>query len=75
MAATHGCEIHAHEKPLPGEEQLEDLPLFMSGLAPLEEPRAKQDINLQISVSPHAGQVHRSSLSEERTRCSKVFPH
>ena len=75
MAAAHGCEVYAHEKPLPGEEHSGEAPALIPELALLEGLHEKQDINLQISASPQTGQVHRSSLSEEKTRCSKVSPH
>jgi hypothetical protein len=72
---AHGCGCQpAQENPPEEGEQLDENPLFKP-LPELDAPLENNDISLQVSLSPHEGQVNFSSSSEEKINCSKIFSH
>jgi len=64
----------AQENPPGDEEQADDSPL-LKFLPELVDPHENEDMSLHTSPSPQEGQINLSSPSEEKTNCSKVFPH
>lgn len=72
IGAAHGCKDQAQENPPEGEEQEDALEVPPPDAERLQE---KEDISLQVSLSPHAGQRYVRSLSAPSTSCSKTCPH
>jgi hypothetical protein len=72
--AAHGCWNQAQENPLGEGEQADACPP-LKPLPELGDPHEKEDISLQISLSPQEGQTNESSLSEDRINCSNILPH
>jgi hypothetical protein len=74
MVTAHGRGDQAQENPLGDGEQADACP----PLKPLPEPgdpHEKEDISLEVSLSPQEGQTNESSSLDDRINCSKTFPH
>jgi len=74
ISTAHGCEDLAQENPPGDGEQADDSPLSKF-LVELVDPHENEDISLHVSPSPQQGQIDLSSPLEEKTNCSKIFPH
>jgi hypothetical protein len=71
---AHGCEDQAQVNP-PGDGEQADDTALLNPLPELLAPHENEDISLLVSPSPQEGQIYLSSPSEEKTNCSKIFPH